>query len=173
MRSQPYVIPLEKHRPDQAHDPGFVGKIPIVSARRCRVSGRSGGLGLCNLVRCWRGKRQVGQRVVFAPRHGHWARWRSDGSIHQVGPPGPAGADLLRGMAPGIASLPATGLSERLPDRFRAHPMPAFQDMGEGITHLVNPAVLLVRAFLGFSRNHALTLEDPCSGSLQASMGHR
>ncbi|SNT37473.1 hypothetical protein SAMN05421763_11284 [[Luteovulum] sphaeroides subsp. megalophilum] len=92
------------------------------------------------------GERHVGQHVMLA-------------GVHQVRQLGPAGADLLRDMAPGIASVLAIGLFERLPDRCRDNRMLAFGDMGEGIAHPVNPASL------------PGSFKDACNSSLQAGMG--
>ncbi len=65
----------------------------------------------------------------------------------------------------------AVGLVEGLADRGGDNNVLAAGDMRERVSDPVNAAPLPVRAFLRTGGSHALTLEDPGDGGLEAGMG--
>ena len=92
-------------------------------------------------------------------REGHIGQDVMLAGVHQVGELGPARAQLLGDLAPGLAGMGAIGLIEGLADRGRDDGVLAARDMGQRVAHPVNATPLPCR------------LEDTGDGSLEAGVG--
>ena len=92
-------------------------------------------------------------------REGHIGQDVMLAGVHQVGELGPARAQLLGDLAPGLAGMGAIGLIEGLADRGRDDGVLAARDMGQRVAHPVNATPLPCR------------LEDTGDGGLEAGVG--